>query len=125
MNLVVQRARHPELRDYIHSAVNGLLPFIQKVFFSPSFNHIMLLCFSSYLVTNLILNAMNMNFVALQILLLCMSRTTRILITLLGLHPGSKVFPLICFENSCNATGTMIFGNMESCIIDLQTCSEI
>ncbi|KAJ0046541.1 hypothetical protein Pint_05016 [Pistacia integerrima] len=30
MNVVVQRARHPELREYIHSAVNGLLPFIQK-----------------------------------------------------------------------------------------------
>ncbi|KAF3455261.1 hypothetical protein FNV43_RR05709 [Rhamnella rubrinervis] len=30
MNMVVQRARHPELRDYIHSAVSGLLPFIQK-----------------------------------------------------------------------------------------------
>ena len=31
MNLVVQRARHPQLRDYIHSAVFGLLPFIQNV----------------------------------------------------------------------------------------------
>lgn len=31
MNVVVQRARHPELRDYIHSAASGLLPFIQKV----------------------------------------------------------------------------------------------
>ncbi|GMN47127.1 hypothetical protein TIFTF001_016318 [Ficus carica] len=30
MNLVVQRACHPELRDYIHSAVFGLLPFIEK-----------------------------------------------------------------------------------------------
>ncbi|KAG8653139.1 DNA polymerase zeta processivity subunit [Manihot esculenta] len=30
MNVVVQRARHPQLRDYIHSAVIGLLPFIQK-----------------------------------------------------------------------------------------------
>ncbi|XP_050370425.1 DNA polymerase zeta processivity subunit [Argentina anserina] len=30
MNLVVHRARHPELRDYIHSAVYGLLPFIKK-----------------------------------------------------------------------------------------------
>lgn len=30
MNVVVQRARHPQLRDYIHSAVSGLLPFIQK-----------------------------------------------------------------------------------------------
>nr|XP_011460726.1 PREDICTED: uncharacterized protein LOC101305733 isoform X2 [Fragaria vesca subsp. vesca] len=30
MNLVVQRARHPELRDYIHSAVLGLLPSIKK-----------------------------------------------------------------------------------------------
>ncbi|KAL9345821.1 hypothetical protein Peur_060674 [Populus x canadensis] len=31
MNVVVQRARHPQLRDYIHSSVSGLLPFIQKV----------------------------------------------------------------------------------------------
>ncbi|KAM5586686.1 DNA polymerase zeta processivity subunit [Rosa sericea] len=30
MNLVVHTARHPELRDYIHSAVSGLLPFIKK-----------------------------------------------------------------------------------------------
>ncbi|KAG7646538.1 DNA polymerase zeta processivity subunit [Arabidopsis thaliana] len=30
MNVVVQRARHPELRDYIHSAASGLLPFIEK-----------------------------------------------------------------------------------------------
>ncbi|KAM7251914.1 hypothetical protein ACFE04_023797 [Oxalis oulophora] len=30
MNLVVQKARHPQLQDYIHSSVNGLLPFIQK-----------------------------------------------------------------------------------------------
>ncbi|KAL5579814.1 hypothetical protein UlMin_012256 [Ulmus minor] len=30
MNLVVHKARHPELRDYIHSAVWGLLPFMQK-----------------------------------------------------------------------------------------------
>lgn len=30
MNAVVQRARHPELQDYIHSTVSGLLPFIQK-----------------------------------------------------------------------------------------------
>lgn len=30
MNVVVQRARHPQLRDYIHSAITGLLPFIQK-----------------------------------------------------------------------------------------------
>ncbi|KAL2499165.1 DNA polymerase zeta processivity subunit [Abeliophyllum distichum] len=30
MNLVVHKARHPELNEYIHSAVNGLLPFIQK-----------------------------------------------------------------------------------------------
>ncbi|XP_038685186.1 DNA polymerase zeta processivity subunit isoform X2 [Tripterygium wilfordii] len=30
MNVVVQRARHPQLREYIHSAVTGLLPFIQK-----------------------------------------------------------------------------------------------
>ncbi|TXG51003.1 hypothetical protein EZV62_023527 [Acer yangbiense] len=31
MNVVVQRARQPQLRDYIQSAVNGLLPFIRKV----------------------------------------------------------------------------------------------
>lgn len=31
MNAVVQKARHPELQDYIHSTVSGLLPFIQKV----------------------------------------------------------------------------------------------
>ncbi|XP_062174250.1 DNA polymerase zeta processivity subunit isoform X2 [Alnus glutinosa] len=30
MNVVVQRARHPQLKDYIHSAVSALLPFIQK-----------------------------------------------------------------------------------------------
>ncbi|KDP20932.1 hypothetical protein JCGZ_21403 [Jatropha curcas] len=30
MNVVVQRAKNPQLRDYIHSAVNGLLPFIEK-----------------------------------------------------------------------------------------------
>ncbi|XP_070018141.1 DNA polymerase zeta processivity subunit isoform X8 [Nicotiana sylvestris] len=30
MNVVVQKARHPELQQYIHSTVNGLLPFIQK-----------------------------------------------------------------------------------------------
>lgn len=33
MNVVVQRARHPQLRDYIHLAVSGLLPFVQKVGF--------------------------------------------------------------------------------------------
>ncbi|KAL5975710.1 hypothetical protein ACLOJK_020036 [Asimina triloba] len=31
MSVVVQRARHPQLRDYIHSAVTGLQPFIQKI----------------------------------------------------------------------------------------------
>ncbi|KAJ8755104.1 hypothetical protein K2173_016833 [Erythroxylum novogranatense] len=30
MNLVVQRACHTQLRDYIHFSVNGLLPFIKK-----------------------------------------------------------------------------------------------
>ncbi|EPS63047.1 hypothetical protein M569_11741, partial [Genlisea aurea] len=30
MNVVVHRARHPELNDYIHSAVHGLLIFITK-----------------------------------------------------------------------------------------------
>ncbi|KAH7541971.1 hypothetical protein FEM48_Zijuj02G0023900 [Ziziphus jujuba var. spinosa] len=29
MNLVVQRARHPELRDNSHSVISCLLPFIQ------------------------------------------------------------------------------------------------
>lgn len=41
MNLVVHRARHPQLREYIHSAINGLLPSIEKVcivHFSLSFN---------------------------------------------------------------------------------------
>ena len=37
MNLVVQRARHPQLRDYIHSAVFGFLPIIQKVGFGFSY----------------------------------------------------------------------------------------
>ncbi|XP_022986216.1 DNA polymerase zeta processivity subunit-like [Cucurbita maxima] len=31
MNAVVQKAHHPELQDYIHSTVSGLLSFIQKV----------------------------------------------------------------------------------------------
>jgi hypothetical protein len=31
MNVVVQRACHPQLRYYIHATVSGLLPFIQKV----------------------------------------------------------------------------------------------
>ncbi|KAE8038283.1 hypothetical protein FH972_010808 [Carpinus fangiana] len=30
MNVVVQRARHAQLRDYIRSSVSALLPFIQK-----------------------------------------------------------------------------------------------
>lgn len=30
MNVVVQKARHPELASYIHSVTIGLLPFIQK-----------------------------------------------------------------------------------------------
>ncbi|KAJ4850439.1 hypothetical protein Tsubulata_009452 [Turnera subulata] len=30
MNLVVHRAKHPELRDYIHSAVFDLLPFLHQ-----------------------------------------------------------------------------------------------
>ncbi|XP_042421023.1 DNA polymerase zeta processivity subunit-like isoform X1 [Zingiber officinale] len=32
MNVVVQKARHPQLADYIHSATSNLLPFVQKVF---------------------------------------------------------------------------------------------
>ena len=31
MNLVVHKAKHPQLYDYIHVAVNGLLPFLTKV----------------------------------------------------------------------------------------------
>ncbi|XP_061340407.1 DNA polymerase zeta processivity subunit-like [Gastrolobium bilobum] len=31
MNVVVQRALHPQLRYYIHATVSGLLPFLQKV----------------------------------------------------------------------------------------------
>ena len=34
MNLVVQKAKHPELENYIHSAVNGLVPFLEKVHFT-------------------------------------------------------------------------------------------
>uniref|UniRef100_A0A7C8YT24 HORMA domain-containing protein n=1 Tax=Opuntia streptacantha TaxID=393608 RepID=A0A7C8YT24_OPUST len=30
MNLVVHKAKHPELHDYIHSAVNGLFSFVEK-----------------------------------------------------------------------------------------------
>ncbi|XP_057724305.1 DNA polymerase zeta processivity subunit isoform X4 [Arachis stenosperma] len=30
MNVVVQRARHPQLRYYIHATVSGFLPFLQK-----------------------------------------------------------------------------------------------
>ncbi|XP_028799569.1 DNA polymerase zeta processivity subunit isoform X2 [Neltuma alba] len=30
MNVVVQKARHPQLRYYIHAAVSGLLPFLQQ-----------------------------------------------------------------------------------------------
>ncbi|KMT05162.1 hypothetical protein BVRB_7g173100 [Beta vulgaris subsp. vulgaris] len=30
MNLVVHKAKHPELQEYIHSSVNGLLPFLEK-----------------------------------------------------------------------------------------------
>lgn len=31
MNVVVHKARHPQLASYIHSATAGLLPFIEKV----------------------------------------------------------------------------------------------
>ncbi|CAO2821392.1 unnamed protein product [Amaranthus hypochondriacus] len=31
MNLVVQKAKHPEVENYIHSAVNGLFPLLEKV----------------------------------------------------------------------------------------------
>ncbi|KAL6553327.1 DNA polymerase zeta processivity subunit [Orobanche gracilis] len=30
MNVVVHKARHPQLNEYIHSAVYGLLPFVEK-----------------------------------------------------------------------------------------------
>jgi hypothetical protein len=33
MNVVVQKAVHPQLAGYIHSVTTGLLPFIQKVCF--------------------------------------------------------------------------------------------
>lgn len=36
MNLVVHKARHPQLHEYIHSAVNGLQPFITKVLQPPT-----------------------------------------------------------------------------------------
>lgn len=36
LSVVVERARHPQLRDYINSAVAGLLPFIQRVIFPLS-----------------------------------------------------------------------------------------
>lgn len=32
MNVVVNKARHPQLSNYIHNAVFALLPYIQKVF---------------------------------------------------------------------------------------------
>ena len=35
MNVVVQKAVHPQLAGYIHSVTTGLLPFIQKVCFVP------------------------------------------------------------------------------------------
>jgi hypothetical protein len=35
MNVVVQKAVHPQLAGYIHSVTAGLLPFIQKVCFIP------------------------------------------------------------------------------------------
>lgn len=31
MNVVVQKARYPQLREYINSSITGLLPFIEKV----------------------------------------------------------------------------------------------
>lgn len=31
MNVVVHKARHPQLSNYIHSATSDLLPFIEKV----------------------------------------------------------------------------------------------
>ncbi|XP_021774525.1 DNA polymerase zeta processivity subunit-like [Chenopodium quinoa] len=30
LNMVVHKAKHPELQDYIHSAVDGLFPFLEK-----------------------------------------------------------------------------------------------
>lgn len=32
MNVVVNKARHPQLANYIHSSLFALLPYIQKVF---------------------------------------------------------------------------------------------
>lgn len=52
MNLVVHKASHPQLRDYINSAVNGLLPFIQQVScFVEAYIHFEVpnyLCFRSF-----------------------------------------------------------------------------
>lgn len=32
MNVVVNKARHPQLANYIHSSLFALLPYIEKVF---------------------------------------------------------------------------------------------
>ncbi|XP_057724302.1 DNA polymerase zeta processivity subunit isoform X2 [Arachis stenosperma] len=37
MNVVVQRARHPQLRYYIHATVSGFLPFLQKLTVNQSY----------------------------------------------------------------------------------------
>lgn len=42
MNMVVHKAKHPELEEYIHSAVNGLFPFLEKVLHSD-FMHVVFL----------------------------------------------------------------------------------
>ncbi|KAL8144554.1 hypothetical protein V2J09_017586 [Rumex salicifolius] len=45
MNMVAHKARHPELRDYIHFSVHSLLPFIAKVInFFPSNIFTLFLC---------------------------------------------------------------------------------
>lgn len=51
MNVVVQKAVHPQLAGYIHSATSGLLPFIQKV--PPLNNCSSLLHFLNQLISRL------------------------------------------------------------------------
>lgn len=35
MNVLVHKARHPQLREYIHDTLAGLIPFIHKVYIFP------------------------------------------------------------------------------------------
>jgi len=52
MNVVVQRACHPQLRYYIHATVSGLLPFIQKV---GLFNSLIFIFFPLILICEVLL----------------------------------------------------------------------